>query len=141
MAKVMGYQGGLFYGTKGSTAATRILARVDVNYDIEVETGSTTSAGDGTTVPISTGEATSLAPKISFNMIVADDDAAIQALMAAAKTGNPIALKYIQATGLGGFDCDCIISAKQGSPLKGEATIDFAVKEVSSSLRTPIIYG
>jgi hypothetical protein len=139
MAKVMGYQGGLFYGTKGGTAATRINARVDVSYEIGVETGSTTSAGAGTSVPINTGEATALTPKITFNMIVADDDAAIVALMAAAATGNPIALRYIRATGLTGFDCDCIISITTGSPLKGEATVDVSVEQVSASLRTPIL--
>lgn len=135
----MGYQGGLFYGTKGSTAATRISARVDVTYEMGVETGSTTSAGDGTAVPINTGEATALTPSISFNMIVADDDAAIVAILAASATGNPIALKYIRASGLLGFDCDCVISTTQGSPLKGEATIDVKVEQVSSSLRTPVL--
>lgn len=141
MAKVMGYQGGLFYGTKGSTAATRINARVDVSYTCDVETGSTTSAGDGLSVPINTGEATALTPKLTWNMIVADDSAAIVQLEAAAKTGNPIALRYIRATGLLGFDGDCVISSTQGSPLKGEATIDYAVVEVSSSLREPILNG
>lgn len=141
MSKVMGYQGGLFFGTKGSSAATRISARVDVSYEIGVETGSTTSAGDGTTVPINTGESTALTPSIAFNMIVADDDAAIVALLAAAATGAAIALKYIRTTGLLGFDCDCILSCTQGSPLKGEATIDFKVEQVSSSDRTPILNG
>ncbi len=141
MAKVMGYQGLLYYGTKGSTASTLITNRVNVDFDLGVETGSTTSAGDGTTVPINTGEATALTPKISFQMIVGDDDAAIIALQAAAATGNPIALRYIRKTGLLGFDCDCIISAKQGSPLKGEATIDYAVEQVSASLRTPVLNG
>lgn len=135
----MGYQGGLFHGTKGATADVRINARVDVSYEIGVETGSTTSAGDGTTVPINTGEATALSPKITFNMNVADDDTAVVALLAAAATGNPIALKYIRATGLLGFDCDCIISVTQGSPLKGEATIDVSVEQVSASLRTPVL--
>ena len=141
MGKVMGYQGGLFYGVKGSTAATRINARVDVNYDLGVETGSTTQAGDGLSVPINTGDATSLTPKITFNMIVADDDSAILALQAAAATGNPIALRYIRATGLLGFDCDCVISTKQGSPLKSEATMDVSVESVSASLRQPILNG
>lgn len=141
MAKIMGYQGGLFYGTKGSTAATRINARVDVSYEIGVETGSTTSAGDGEDVPITTGEATALTPSITFNMIVADDDGAIVALLAAAATGEPIALKYIRATGLLGFDCDCILSATQGSPLGDEASIDFSVEAVSSSDRTPVLNG
>ena len=135
----MGYQGGLFYGSKGGTAATRINARVDVSYEIGVETGSTTSAGLGTDVPINTGEATALTPKISFNMIVADDDSAIVALMAAAATGDPIALRYIRSTGKLGFDCDCVISVTQGSPLKGEATMDVSVEQVSASLRTPVL--
>ena len=137
----MGYQGGLFYGTAGSTAATRITARVDVSYDIGVETGSTTSAGLGLLVPINTGEATALSPSIAFNMVVADDDSAVAALQAAAATGVPIALRYIRATGLSGFDCDCIISTKQGSPLKGEATMDVTVEQVSASLRDPILNG
>ena len=38
-------------------------------------------------------------------------------------------------------DCDCIISSKQGSPLKGEATIDLTVETISASLRTPILNG
>ncbi len=141
MGKTMGYQGGLFYGTKGSTAATRINARVDVSYELGVGTGETTEAGDGTTVPIETGEATSLIPKISFNQVIKDDDNAVVDLMAAASTGNPIALKYIRSTGKLGFDCDCVISITQGSPLKGEATMDVSVERVSSALRTPVLNG
>lgn len=141
MAKVMGYQGLLYYGTKGSSASTQITGRVDVSYETSVETGSTTSAGDGSSVPIQTGEAVSLNGRITFNMIVADDDAAIVALLAAANTGNPIALKYIRASGLLGFDADCVISATQGSPLGGEATIDFAVEALSASDRAPVLNG
>ena len=141
MAKVMGYKGLLYYGTKGSTAATLIEARVDVDYEVSVETGSTTAAGDGTSVPINTGEATALTGKITFNMVVDDDSTAIVALMAAAATGDPIALKFIRATGKLGFDADCVISAKQGAPLKGEATIDFSVETLSASLRDPVLNG
>lgn len=141
MGKVMGYQSGLFYGTKGSTASTRINARVDVSYELGVSTGSTTSAGDGTSVPIETGEATSLSPSLTWNMIVADDDSAIVALLAAAATGEPIALRYIRKSGLLGLDADCIISCTQGSPLANEATIDFKVEKVSESERTPVLNG
>lgn len=139
MAKVMGYQGLLYHGTKGSTAGTLITARTDVEYEVTPETGSTTSAGDGTTVPINTGEATALTASISFTMVVADDDASIVALLAAAATGTPIALRYIRKSGLLGFDADCILSARQGSPLAGEATIEFTVEQLSSSDRTPIL--
>lgn len=141
MAKVMGYQGLLYYGTKGSTAATLITERVDVSYDLDVAVGSTTDAGDGTSVPIGTGEAVSRTPKITFNMNVDDGSAAIVTLLAAAATGDPVALRYIRKSGLLGFDCDCVIKATQGSPLNGEATIDFEVVAVSASLRTPVLNG
>jgi hypothetical protein len=139
MAKKMGYQGQLFHGTKGSTAATAVLRRVDATFDIDVETGSTTSAGDGTAVPINTGEATALTGTITFNMIVDSNDAAIVAMRAAAATGNPIALRFIPYTGSTGLDADCVIKITQGAPLKGEQTADIEVVALSASLRDPVL--
>jgi hypothetical protein len=139
MAKKMGYQGLLYYGTKGSTAATQVLRRVDATYDIDVETGSTTSAGDGTAVPINTGEATALTGQVTFNMIVDSNDAALVAMRAAAATGNPIALRFIAYTGTTGMDADCVIKITQGAPLKGEQTADIEVVALSASLREPIL--
>lgn len=139
MAKKMGYQGLLYSGTKGSTAATLLSNRVDASYDIDVETGSTTSAGDGTTVPINTGEATALTGKVTFNLIHDTTDTALVALIAAAATGNPVALRFIRSTGLLGLDADCVIKVTQGAPLKGEQTIDIEVVALSSSLRTPVL--
>ena len=131
MAKKMGYQQPLYYGAKGSTASTEVLNCVDVSYDLGIETGSTTSRGDGTSVPIETGEVTTLTPKLTFNMIVDDGDATLTALIAAARTGLAVALKYET------FDCDCVLSMTNGSPLKGEQTIDFNVETVSASDRDP----
>lgn len=139
MAKKMGYQGQLFYGTKGSTAATAVLRRVDASMDLDVETGSTTSAGDGSTVPINTGEATALTGAVTFNMIVDSNDAALVAFKAAAATGNPIALRFIAYTGTTGLDADCVIKITQGAPLKGEATADIEVVALSASLREPLL--
>lgn len=139
MAKKMGYQGQLFYGTKGSTAATRVLKRVDCSMDLDVEVGSTTSAGDGSAVPINTGEATALTGTITFNMIIDDNDAALVAMKAAAATGNPIALRFIAYTGTTGMDADCVIKITQGAPLKGEATADIEVVALSSSDREPLL--
>lgn len=139
MAKKMGYQGLLYYGTKGSTAATQITKRVDASFDIDVETGSTTSAGDGSTVPLNTGEATALTGKVTFNMIRESTDTAITALLAAAATGNPIALRFISFTGTTGLDADCVIKVTQGAPLKGEQTVDIEVVALSASLREPLL--
>ena len=141
MAKTMGYEGLLYYGTKGSTAGTQITARRDVTHDTSVDVGETSEAGDGSAVPIVTGEAAALTPSINFSLIISDDSDAVVALQAAAATGNPIALRYIRSSGKLGFDCDCVISTSQGSPYKGEATIDVTVEAVSASLRTPILNG
>ena len=141
MAKKMGYQGLIYYGVKGSTAATQILNCVDVTYENSVSTGSTTARGDGSTVPIETGEAVSLDGKLTFNMIVDDSDAVLVALLAAARTGLAVALRYIRASGLLGLDADCIISAKEGAPLNGEQTIDFTVEKLSASDRAPVLNG
>tara|TARA_R110000868_G_scaffold281099_1_gene541488 strand:- start:680 stop:1105 length:426 start_codon:yes stop_codon:yes gene_type:complete len=139
MPKKMGYQGLLYQGTAGSTAATQITKRVDASFDIDVETGSTTSAGDGTAVPINTGEATALTGKVTFNMIHDTSDTSLVALIAAAATGAPIALRFIRSTGLLGLDADCVIKVTQGSPLKGEQTIDIEVVALSNSLREPLL--
>lgn len=139
MAKKMGYQGLLYYGVKGSTASTLLSNRVDASFDLDVETGSTTSAGDGTTVPINTGEATALTGKVTFNMIHDTADTALVALIAAAATGNPVALRFIRSTGLLGLDADCVIKVTQGAPLKGEQTIDIEVVALSASSRTPLL--
>lgn len=139
MAKKMGYQGLLYYGTKGTTADTQVLRRVDASYNIDVETGSTTSAGTGASVPINTGEATALTGQVTFNMIVDDNDAALVAMRAAAATGNPIALRFVSYTGSTGLDADCVIKITQGAPLKGEQTADIDVVALSSSLREPVL--
>jgi hypothetical protein len=139
MAKKMGYQGLLYYGTKGSTAATQVLRRVDATYEIDVETGSTTSAGDGLSVPINTGEATALTGNITFNMIVDDNDTALVAFRAAAATGNPIALRFIAFSGSTGLNADCVIKMSTGAPLGGEQTVDIEVVALSSSIREPVL--
>lgn len=141
MAKVMGYKGLLYYGAKGSTASTLIEARTDCSLEITPETGSTTSAGDGTTVPIETGEATSIDGKITFKTIVDTTDAVIAAIGAAAATGTAIALKFVPYSGSAIFDADCIVSFKVDSPLKGEAAIDISVEKLSASDRDPVIFA
>lgn len=135
----MGYEGLIYHGTKGSTATTQILNCRDVDYEVNPTTGSTKRRGDGSSVPIKTGEATGLEAKLTFNMIVEDGDTSLVALLAAARTGEPIALRYIRETGLLGLDADCIISAKEGAPLDGEQTIDFSVVDLSRSSRDPLL--
>lgn len=141
MSDVMGYHGKLYYGTKGSTAATQITGRKEVNYKTETSVGDTTEAGAGSNVPITTGEATQITPSLDFSLVFKNNSSAITALLAASKTGNPIAIRYIPEGTMNGFDCDCVIDDEQGSPLDGEATLKFTVKAVSNALRTPVLNG
>lgn len=133
MTNVMGYSEVLKYGAKGSQAATEVLNATDVTYDSAVTTGSTTSRGDGTSVPVETGEATQIKGSLSFGMIVDDGDATLTSLISAAKTGLAVALFFKT------FDCDCIISFSDGAPLDGEETLQFQVERVSKSDRDPIL--
>lgn len=124
MSHEMGYESQLLYGPAGATATTLLECRVDVNFEISPEIGDTTCAGDGTAPPKMTGQTTALDKKLSFNMVIKDSAAAAGVIIAAAESGTPIALKFKT------FDEDCIISVKQGSPLKGEATIDVNVESL-----------
>jgi len=139
MGKKMGYEGLLYRGDKGTTATTLVTSRIDATFDIGVETGSTTSAGDGTLVPIDTGEATMITAALTFNMVVADDDASLAAFQAAAVVGLPIALRFIPFTGSSGLDADCVISTKRGTPLQGAQTMDITVEKLSASDREPLL--
>lgn len=141
MTKVMGYQGVLLYGVKGSAAGTRVLKRVDCEYGVQPQVGSTTSAGDGFSVPITTGEATQLTASMSFTMITESNDAALLAFEAASRTGNPIALAFSSFNGGLGIDADCVIQVTNGAPLAGEATVNIEVVALSNSLREPKLNG
>lgn len=139
MARVKGYQGLLYYGPAGTTAPTLIECRTTVNYDITPKIGETTCAGNGTDIPIESGEAVSIKAMISFTMIIRDDVPATTTLAAAAATGDPIALRFEVYSGSKGFDCDCIISIKEGAPIDGNSTMDVNVEAISESQRTALL--
>ena len=131
MAKIMGYKGEL------TVDGQRVLKRVDASYDITPQTGSTTSAGDGSAVPIETGEATSIDAKVTFNMIIDDNDSIVSTLLSKAATGDSVPITFKAFGSSTGLDADCIVSCKQGTPLKGEATMDITVEALSASDREP----
>lgn len=140
-AKLMGYKGVLLYGTKGSTATNRVMRRVDCEYGVDITVGSTTSAGDGSVVPIATGEAVLRTVSLTFNMVRETNDAAIVALEAANKTGDAIALAFTPENAAAGFglDADCIINLTAGAPLNGEQTVNIEIVALSDALRTPVL--
>ena len=137
--KKMGYEGKLYYGAAGSTASTAITNSRDIKYDVNPVTGDTTVRGTGASVPIRTGRTVALEVALTFTMIVKSNDTTLTALLAAARTGAPVALRYITDTGGTGLDADCVISASNGAPLGGEQTVDFALVSLNDDTRTPLL--
>lgn len=138
-AKKMGYQGLLYRGSAGATAATQVTKARDIKYTVTPKTGSTTTRGDGSSVPIETGEVVSISIGLTWNMIHDASDTSLTAFRAAAATGAAIALRYIPVSGGTGCDVDAIISCDHGAPLGGEQTFDFAIVAITDGSRTPLL--
>jgi len=122
----MGYETYLAYGAAGSQASNQLLYATDTDYDVGVETGETTSRGDGSAPPIVYKRVTSRVPKITFKMTNKGGDTNLAALLAAARAGTPVAIYYKDTSAGKGFDGDVILTSKHLGPLKGEQTYEFS---------------
>lgn len=136
MAKKMGYEKVLYYGTAGSQAATQITNFTDLDYDIGTETGETTENGDGTSSPIVTKRVTARTATITWTMLNKTTDTSLAALIAAARAGTTVALYYKDYSSGKGYDGDVILTVRNGAPLKGEQTFEFTA-EPNDDDRTP----
>lgn len=131
-----GYKYLIYIGTVGSTAATQLTNVEDVDYDTAPEYGETTVRGDGSAIPIVTEVATAIKPTITWKMTNKQSDTNLATLIAAARTGAPIAVRVkAPSTGLG-YDGDCNISVKSSAPLKGVTMHEFTAT-ANDEYRTP----
>lgn len=137
--KKMGFEGEIYYGTAGSTAATKITNSQDITYTLDIEEGATTVRGSGSSVPINTSRVTALTASIQWTSLVKSDDTSIEALRVAAMSGAPVAIRTKDYAAGKGFDGDCILSVTHGKPLKGEQTLQFTAKPNDDN-RTPQLY-
>lgn len=136
----MGFEGLIYIGTAGSTAATQITDRADVNITTDADKGNTTIAGDGSSIPIETEDVTVLKWSCDITMLVRSTDTTLETLRAAANAGTPIALRMKDYSAGKGFDGDVTFSATHGKPLRGEQTIQFTATPTRQSGRTPQLY-
>lgn len=125
--KKMGYEGLLYYGAAGSTAATQITNCRDVKYDNTPVMGDTTVKGSGSSVPKKTARPVALEASLTWTMLNKSNDTTLTALLAAARTAAAVALRYIPHSGSTGLDADCYISVSNGVPIGGEQTFEFSV--------------
>jgi hypothetical protein len=137
--KRMGFEGKIFYGVAGSTAATEIENSQDINYDFDTDRGSTLERGTGSAPPIECETVTVRKVSISFKMLNKDGDTTLTALLAAAYGGTPVALRTKDKSAGKGFDGDCNLTVKHGKPIKGEQVFDFSATP-NDDQRTPQLY-
>ncbi len=137
LAKRMGFEGLIYQGSAGSTAATQMTNIRDITESFGTETGDTTVRGDGSSPPITTKRVTGRTYSLKFNMTEKSDDTSLAALKVAAAAGSPVAIRTKSYTSGTGIDMDMVITAvENGKPLKGEATLDFTL-EPNDDNRTP----
>jgi len=136
----MGFEGRIYVGGTGSTAATLLENVKDIAYNLDIEKGDTTVRGDSTTVPIKTEDPTLRTVSIEWTMINDTTDANYEALRVAAAAGSAKAIRTKDhATGKG-FDGDCSLSMQNGMPLAGEQTTQFTATPSRGYGRPPQLY-
>lgn len=123
--KRMGFEGKIYYGAQGSTAATEITNSRDITESFGTGKGETTTRGDGSAPPIETFQVTSRTYSIKWQMTEKSDDTTLAALKAAAVAGTPVAIRTKSYSSGTGIDMDVILEVENGKPYKGEATLDF----------------
>jgi hypothetical protein len=135
----MGYEGLIYYGVKGSTAATLISNRVDIGFDVDPQMAPTTVAGAGTAPPIETEGVATLKWSCTVKMKNVAADAVLAALRTAAAAGNAVAIRMKDYASGKGYDGDCNVKETYGGNLNGEQTFDFTLTP-NGMLRTPQLY-
>lgn len=135
----MGFEGLLYYGVAGSTAATQITNARDITIGYTLEKGDTTVRGDGSGPVVNGARVTAIDHTLSFQCVNKADDTTLTALLTAAAAGTPVALRGIDYTAGKGPDMDYILEVSKGQPYKGEQTIDFTCTPTDEATRVPAL--
>lgn len=136
----MGFEGMLYCGTAGSTAASLVENVKDISLNLDVERGNTTVRGDSSAPPIETEDVTIRKCGIEFGMINDDTDTILQDLLEAASLGTGVALRLKDYSAGKGPDADYTLSVSWGKPLNGEQLITFTASPSRSYGRAPQSY-
>lgn len=120
-----GYEGLIYYGVAGATAATLITNCEDLNYSNPSEKIETTTRGDSSTPPKKSEKVVGIGAEITWSMMRKDGDATLAALLAAERTGALVALRTKDYSSGTGFDGDCSLSVTHEMTLKGQSKFNF----------------
>jgi hypothetical protein len=124
-----GFEGQVFIGTAGSQAATQLVERTDITYNLTNETADSTAAGDGTSVPLKTEEVVAIAAEISWSMLYKTEDTNIATMIDAMKAGTAVAVRIRRhSTDTRAFDGDCFLDFGSGMPLSDNQKFEITAK-------------
>jgi hypothetical protein len=136
-----GFEGILYYGTAGSTAATQLTGCGDITVGGDVERGNTTARGDSTVPPIETEDVTIRKLSIEFDMLNDATDTSLAALNTAWSTGTGVALRGKDYSSGHGPDGDFTLSRSAPWKLKDTQVVTFTAMPTRSYGRSPTNYS
>lgn len=140
MAERMGFEGILYYGVAGSTAATQLTNCRDITVEEDHERGDTTVRGDSSAPPIGTEAVTKRMLSIEFVMLNDSSDTSLEALRVASAAGAAVALRGKDHSAGKGPDADFTVTVSKPWPLNGEQVVTFKGVPTRGSGRAPQIY-
>lgn len=135
----MAFEGVLYRGTAGTTAATQITNHRDCTIDNTLTKADTTVSGTGAGPSMESSRVTSIAHQLTFTLLNKIDDASLTALRTVAAAGTPIALRGKDYSSGKGPDFDYTVEESHGRPFKGEQTFQFTCTPTDEADRDPVI--
>jgi hypothetical protein len=132
----MSFEGLLYYGAKGSTAAT-LLTNIagDVTIKTTTNTAEITPRGDGSGPPVEDAGVVKITHELEFNLLNKTDDASLEAMRVAAAAAEPVALRGKDYAAGKGPDFDYYLTIEKGEPDGGRQTVKITAKATSQGGR------
>lgn len=136
--KRMGYEGIVYYGAAGVTAATQLLNVRDFNEDGTNSRGNTTVRGDSSGPPADTESVTKRVKNIEVTVVFDSTDASVIAMINHANAGTAFALRSKSHASGTGFDGDVTAEVSRPYPLEGEQVVTFQCHPSLDGARAPL---
>lgn len=133
MAKRMGLEGKLYWGTAGSTAATELKIARDVSYKLE---NTEADVSDRNSI-IDLSDVAGIKFSLEFEVNNQSTDAFVAAFRAAVVAGTAIAFRTRDSASGWGVDADFIVSDDESQPLRDAQRIKVTCTPTDKNGRTP----
>ena len=134
MAKRMGFEGKVYTGAAGSTAATELTIVRDVTFNLDPDRADTSDRASFINMTDAAGCTVSIDIEINND----NSNAFIATLLANTAAGTPYAFKLEDYSGHTVFDGDCITSFNNTEPLRDAQRISFNATPTDSEGRAPV---